>query len=124
MEHPGTFWGVIAWMIVWGVAGSVAIRRRYLQHDLDTSNTTFVGAMLGAATGPVGLVPLWLKTPELTNRLIVLPAIGAVVLVAAAFAFADPRQQLRRQRLVRRLAESRTGSSSASSTASWPSASP
>ena len=46
--------------------------------------------MLGAATGPVGLVPLWLKTPELTNRLIVLPAIAAVVLIAVAFAFADP----------------------------------
>ena len=90
MDHPGAFWGVIAWMIVWGAVGSVAIRRRYLQHDLDTSNTTFVGAMLGAATGPVGLVPLWLRTPELTNRLIVLPAIGAVVLIAAAFAFADP----------------------------------
>ena len=46
--------------------------------------------MLGAATGPVGLVPLWLKTPELTNRLIVLPAIAAVVLIAVALAFADP----------------------------------
>jgi branched-chain amino acid transport system permease protein len=77
-------------MIFWGVAGSIAIRRRYLQHDLDTSNAAFVGAMLGAATGPVGLLPLWLRTPELTNRLIVLPGIAAVVLIAGAFSFADP----------------------------------
>ncbi len=77
-------------MVVWAVVGSALIRWRYLHRDLDTSNTTFVGAMMGAATGPVGLVPLWLKTPELTNRLIVLPALGAVTLIAAAFAFADP----------------------------------
>jgi branched-chain amino acid transport system permease protein len=73
------------------MGGSIAIRRRYLQHDLDTSNAAFVGAMLGAATGPVGLLPLWLRTPELTNRLIVLPGIAAVVLIAGAFSFADPQ---------------------------------
>jgi branched-chain amino acid transport system permease protein len=90
VESPDIFWGVIGWMILWGVVGSIAIRRRYLQHDLDTSNAVFVGAMVGAATGPVGLVPLWLNTPELGNRLIVLPAIVAVLLVAGAFAIADP----------------------------------
>jgi branched-chain amino acid transport system permease protein len=91
VEFPDIFWAVIVWMIFWGVAGSIAIRRRYLQHDLDTSNAAFVGAMLGAATGPVGLLPLWLRTPELTNRLIVLPGIAAVVLIAGAFSFADPQ---------------------------------
>ncbi len=91
METPFIFWGAILWMILWGIIGSLVTRRRYLQHDLDTSNTVFVGAMLGAATGPVGLVPLWMRTPELTNRLIVIPAIGTVVLIAAAFAFADPQ---------------------------------
>ena len=90
MDHPGIFWGVIAWMIVWGIAGSLLIYRRYLAADLDTTNTTFVGAMLGAATGPVGLLPLWLRTPELTSRLIVFSGLAAVVLVAIAFAFADP----------------------------------
>lgn len=90
MQYSSIFWGVIAWMIAWGIGGSILIRRRYLQRDLDTSNATFVGAMVGAATGPFGLVPLWLRTPELTTRLIVLPAIAAVTLVAAAFAFADP----------------------------------
>lgn len=90
METPAIFWGVIGWMIVWGVVGSVYTRIRYLHRDLDTSNANFVGAMLGAATGPVGLIALWLRTPELTNRWIVLPALGAVVLIAGAFAFADP----------------------------------
>ena len=90
MDNPGIFWGVIIWMIAWGVIGSFLIRRRYLQHDLDTSNAVFVGAMVGAATGPVGLIPLWFKTPDLTNRLIVAPIVGSVVLIAAAFAFADP----------------------------------
>lgn len=91
METPVIFWGVILWMTLWGIIGSLVTRRRYLQHDLDTSNTVFVGAMLGAATGPAGLIPLWMKTPELTNRLIVFPAIAAVVLIAAAFSFADPQ---------------------------------
>ena len=77
-------------MVAWGVIGSVVTRRRYLRHDLDTSNAPLLGAMLGAATGPVGLIPLWLKTPEITNRLIVVSSILAVVLVAAAFSFADP----------------------------------
>ncbi len=90
METPGIFWGVISWMIVWAVLGSIITRRSYLKRDLDTSNATFVGAMMGAAAGPVGLVPLWMRTPELTKLLIVLPAIGAVTLIAAAFAFADP----------------------------------
>jgi len=90
VEFPDIFWGVIAWMILWGVVGSIAIRRRYLQHDLDTSNAGFVGATVGAATGPVGLIPLWLNTPELGGRLVVLPAIVAVLLVVGAFAIADP----------------------------------
>ncbi|MDH3742203.1 MAG: branched-chain amino acid ABC transporter permease [Hyphomicrobiales bacterium] len=90
MEFPSIFWSVLLWMIVWSVGGSILIRYRYLHRDLDTSNANFVGAMMGAATGPVGLVPLWMRTPELTNRYIVLPAIGAVTVIAAAFAFADP----------------------------------
>ena len=90
MESPSLFWGVIIWMIVWGVGGSIATRYRYLHKDLDTSNANFVGAMVGAASGPIGLAYLWTKTPELTNRLIVGPAILAVTLIAAAFAFADP----------------------------------
>jgi branched-chain amino acid transport system permease protein len=90
VDSPGIFWGVVGWMILWGIVGSIAIRRRYLQHDLDTSNTILAGALVGAATGPAGLVPLWLRTPELTSRLILLSGIAAVVLFAGAFAVADP----------------------------------
>jgi len=90
VEFPYIFWTVIAWMIFWSLAGSIVTRRIYLNRDLDTSNATFVGAMMGAALGPFGLAPLWWKTPDLTSRYIVLPALGAVILIAAAFAFADP----------------------------------
>ncbi len=90
MVSPGIFWGVILWMIVWGAVGSVLIRRRYLAHDLDTSNTVFAGAMIGAATGPIGLVPLWLKTPELDRRFTVLPTILSMLVIAVAFAVSDP----------------------------------
>lgn len=91
MEQPALFWAVIAWMIAWGAAGSVITRRRYMARDLDTTNAPFVGAMTGAALGPVGLLPLWWRTPPITKPLIVLPGILAVVVVAAAFAFADPQ---------------------------------
>ena len=90
MDYPGIFWGAILWMIVWGAVGSLAIRHRYLARDRDTANTVLVGAMVGAATGPVGLLPLWLRTPALGTALIVVPGVTAVVLVATAFSFADP----------------------------------
>ena len=74
-------------MIAWAVIGSIATRRRYLQHDLDTSNVSLLGAMLGAATGPIGLIPLWLKTPEITNRLIVVSSIAAGLHVLKGVSF-------------------------------------
>ena len=80
----------MAWMVFWGVTGSIVTRRVYLRRDLDTSNAGFSGAMIGAATGPFGLVPLWIKTPDLTTRLMVFPALAAVGLIVTAFAIADP----------------------------------
>lgn len=77
-------------MILWGVVGSVLLRRRYLARDLDTTNANFVGAMAGAALGPVGIGALWARTPELSGRIIVGFGLLAVVLIAAAFSFADP----------------------------------
>ncbi len=90
MDFLGLFWSVILWMVLWGAVGSIATRRRYLARDRDTTNTVLVGAMTGAATGPIGLAALWLATPRLTTPLIVIPSVAAVVLVAAAFAFAHP----------------------------------
>jgi branched-chain amino acid transport system permease protein len=90
MDFPMLFWGVIAWMIVWGIAGSILIRRRYLERDLDTSNANFLGAMAGASLGPVGIAALWAKTPESSNRLIIGLGLLTVLLVAVTFSFADP----------------------------------
>lgn len=77
-------------MIFWAVIGSMAARRSYLRKDLDTSNAPFVGSMLGASTGPVGLVPLCIYTPTITTRMMVLPTLGAIGVLMIAFAYADP----------------------------------
>lgn len=91
METPAIFWSVVGWMVLWGVLGSLLLRRRYLARDLDTSNANFVGAMAGAALGPVGVGLLWARTPALTGRLTVVLVVLSVMLIAAAFAFADPQ---------------------------------
>jgi branched-chain amino acid transport system permease protein len=90
VEFPYIFWGVFAWMIFWAVSGSIATRRSYLRKDLDTSNASFVGAMLGASTGPLGLVPLCMNTPTITTRMMVAPAFASVGVLMIAFGFADP----------------------------------
>lgn len=90
MEFPDIFWWSVLWIISWGVIGSIVTRQVYLRRDLDTSNATLGGSLVGAAFGPVGLVPLWVKTPTITNKLIVPSAVTAVVLIAGSFAFADP----------------------------------
>jgi branched-chain amino acid transport system permease protein len=90
VEFPYIFWGVFAWMIFWAVSGSIATRRSYLRRDLDTSNASFVGAMLGASTGPFGLVPLCMNTPNITTRMLVAPTLASVGVLMIAFGFADP----------------------------------
>ncbi|MFT7595882.1 MAG: branched-chain amino acid transport system permease protein [Paracoccaceae bacterium] len=90
MEYSGFFWGAMLWMIGWGVVGSFALKRRYLHRDLDTSNTSLVGAFTGAAAGPIALIPLWVRTPVLTTRFIVLPVIATVLVFGMFFAMGDP----------------------------------
>ena len=90
MEFPVIFWSVLLWMIFWGVDGAVGTRKAYLRKDLDTSNAGYLGSMIGAATGPFGLVALWIKTPQSSRGLMVAPPIAAFVLLAISFAFADP----------------------------------
>ncbi|MBC8269554.1 MAG: branched-chain amino acid ABC transporter permease [Rhodospirillaceae bacterium] len=90
MEFSGIFWGVIGWMIFWGVTGSIVSRRVYLHKDLDTSNTGLVGSMLGAATGPVGLAFLWMKTPEITTRMMLFPSLATVAVFMLTFSISDP----------------------------------
>lgn len=90
MEFPVLFWGVLGWMIFWGVAGSILIRRRYLARDLDTSNASFIGTMAGAALGPVGIAAVWAGMPRASGYLSTALALLAVLIVAATFSFADP----------------------------------
>jgi branched-chain amino acid transport system permease protein len=90
VEFSHIFWWTFAWMIFWAVTGSYAARHFYMRRDLDTSNAPFVGAMLGASTGPFGLILLCKNTPELTKRLMVAPALGSVGVLMIAFSIADP----------------------------------
>ncbi len=90
VEYSHIFWSVLGWMIFWGVIGSIWTRRVYLRRDLDTSGAGFVGAMVGASFGPVGLIPLWAKTPTVSRHLQIWPTLASVGLIAAAFAVADP----------------------------------
>jgi len=90
VEYSAFFWGAMLWMVGWGVIGSTLLKRRYLHRDLDTSNATLVGAFTGAAAGPFALIPLWIKTPNLTTRYIVLPVIATVLVFGLFFAKGDP----------------------------------
>jgi len=90
VEFPVFFWAALGWMMFWGVLGSIATRYVYLHKDLDTSSTRLLGSMMGAATGPIGLVPLWIKTPEITTRLIIFATLGTLGVFVTAFALADP----------------------------------
>ncbi len=90
VEFPLLFWGVLAWMIFWAVAGSILIKRRYLARDLDTSNAAFIGTMAGASLGPVGLAAVWAATPRASVYLTTSLALLTVLIVAVTFSFADP----------------------------------
>ena len=90
MEHSYIFWAVILWMAVWGVIGGLAIRSRYLARDLDTTNAVLAGALTGAATGPVGLVPLWMTTPRINNYLLVGASLLALLILGKGFALSYP----------------------------------
>ena len=91
MQNPEILWWTVIWMVVWGTVGALLIRRRYLHRNLDTTDTNFVGAMTGAALGPVGLGLLWAATPRLNRVIRIAPPVLAVTLFAAAFAAAYPQ---------------------------------
>lgn len=88
--HASIFWYVVLWMVVWGTIGGLLTPRMYLRRDLDLSGTTLVGSLMGAATGPFGLAPLWARTPRLGTAWSLGPIAGVVVLFAAAFALGYP----------------------------------
>lgn len=90
MEFGYIFWWTLLWVIAWGIIGGVVTPRIYLRRDLDVSQAGLVGASLGAATGPIGLVPLWMRTPKLSSRWAVIPGLLVIGILVYAFAQADP----------------------------------
>jgi branched-chain amino acid transport system permease protein len=90
MENPAAFFYALLWVIGWGAAGLAVTPRIYAYKDLDISQAGLVGAAMGAAGGPFFLLPLWYFTPKLDWRWAVLPAIVMLLILAYAFAIADP----------------------------------
>jgi len=90
MEHGTIFWSVFAWMTFWGTVGSVVTPRVFLRKNLDVSRAGLAGAFIGAATGPVGLLPLWFFGHRLQTSWNVVSGILIVGMLVGAFALADP----------------------------------
>jgi len=90
MEHAAFFGIVVLWLIVWGAVGAIVTPRIYLRKNLDVSRAGLAGASIGAATGPLGLLPLWIFTPRLRTSWNVLAALIIMAILAWAFALADP----------------------------------
>lgn len=90
MQYSSIFWWTILWVVSWGVIGGVVTRKVFLRKDLDTSNATLGGSVIGAGFGPIGLIPLWIRTPDITRTMITLSSLVIIGIVAVAFANADP----------------------------------
>ena len=90
MEHSAIFWIVVAWLTFWGVVGGVVTPRIFLRKNLEVASAGLAGACIGAATGPLGLLPLWHFGPRLRTSWNVLSAFLILAILAWAFALADP----------------------------------
>lgn len=90
MDDPLFFWSIVLWVVAWGVVGSVVTPRVFLRKDLDISNAPLTGAFVGAATGPLGLIPLWQIAPKQTHRWVLISAALVLAILITAFAIADP----------------------------------
>jgi branched-chain amino acid transport system permease protein len=90
MGHAAFFWSVVLWLIVWGAIGAIVTPRIFLRKDLDVSRARLAGASIGAATGPIGLLPLWIFAPRLRTSWNVLAGLIVIAILAWAFALAYP----------------------------------
>ncbi len=90
MEHPAIFWSTVGWMIFWGVVGGLVTPRVFLRRNLDVSQAGLAGASVGAASGPVGLIPYWIFTPREQARWVVVSGLVVVAILAVSFAVSDP----------------------------------
>jgi branched-chain amino acid transport system permease protein len=90
MESPFYFVLALLWIIGWGTVGTIVTPRIYSRKDLDVSQASLAGAAMGAAGGPLTLIPLWYFTPKLNWRWVVIPGAAIAVIFIVAFAAADP----------------------------------
>ena len=90
MEYPSIFFYTLLWLIAWGVIGAFLTPRFYGRKDKDVSQAGMVGAAVGAALGPFGLIPLWYFTPTLDWRWSAVPGLLVLLILLWAFAQADP----------------------------------
>ncbi len=90
MEFSSIFFGTLLWVLFWGAVGLAVTPRIYLRRDKDVSQTGLMGALAGAALGPVGLAALWVLTPSYKTRFALIPGIIVIFILSLAFARADP----------------------------------
>ncbi len=90
MGTSSIFLYVILWILGWGIVGGIVTPRIYLRKDLDISQAGLGGAAIGAATGPFGLIPVWIYTPTITGRWLGVAGLFIIAIIAAAFAQSFP----------------------------------
>ncbi|MCB0045019.1 MAG: branched-chain amino acid ABC transporter permease [Caldilineaceae bacterium] len=90
MANQQIFLLALLWVVFWGAIGSLFTPRIYSRKDLDISRATLGGALVGAALGPIGLIPLWIYTPRFTNRIYAAASIIVLGILILAFARAYP----------------------------------
>ncbi len=90
MENASYLYLALLWIIGWGVVGAVVTPRVYGRKDLDVSQASLAGAATGGAGGPFSLVPLWVLTPKLDWKWVLIPGLVIILIFSSAFALADP----------------------------------
>lgn len=90
MENSSIFLSAVLWIFVWGALGGMITPRIYARRDLDIAQASLGGAAVGAALGPIGLIPLWIYTPRFTARILTISTVIIIGIIVVAFARADP----------------------------------
>ncbi len=90
MTHPSIFWYTVLWLILWGAIGALITPRVYARKDKFTHQTALLGSFIGAALGPIGLILLWVFTPQLSAKWLLGSGLIALLWLALAFAKAAP----------------------------------